>query len=432
MPLIQEWIEIQWNVQTKKKFQALGYVYTKMGDPLFVQVIHMMKYSKIQVQHQCDGCGEVRSVRIDAYLNNKANNCSTCASYLETTSKKRKATNIEKFGVENPFQSEQLMKKAKETNLQKYGVKNIMQSIDVRQKKEQNFFEKHGVKNPMQSKSVRNKKEETCLNRYGVRFPGQAQSCREKQRETMEQRYGVAYPIQSEEIKEKIKDTMQKKHGVGHPSQSEVFREKVKQTMLDRHGVVHPFQSDQILQKFKKTLLDRYGVEHPHQLKSVREKSEQTMMDRYGVKNGFQIVTIENPSAPQRYLANLLDAKEEIPLDCYRLDLVLPGHIVVEYHGTGHAWNQDEQTKVRHEKRRRSIIYQSGYCLIEIDNQNKSNKDQLPSDEIILKLLAFAKNQFNLGSRRVQIMIKEQEIIVHHHIGSPDRKKRIMFQEIIS
>ena len=52
---------------------------------------------------------------------------------------------IKKYGVENPFQSEEIQSQIKTTNLEKYGTEYYLQSED---KKEKN--------------------KETCLNKYGV------------------------------------------------------------------------------------------------------------------------------------------------------------------------------------------------------------------------------------------------------------------------
>ena len=40
---------------------------------------------------------------------------------LEKSKEKRRQTNLEKYGCENPFQSDEIKEKIKQTNLEKYG-----------------------------------------------------------------------------------------------------------------------------------------------------------------------------------------------------------------------------------------------------------------------------------------------------------------------
>ena len=53
---------------------------------------------------------------------------------LKTYRKKTRQTNLEKYGVEYPFQSKEVQEKMKQTNLEKYGVENILQVKEVRDK----------------------------------------------------------------------------------------------------------------------------------------------------------------------------------------------------------------------------------------------------------------------------------------------------------
>ena len=60
---------------------------------------------------------------------------------------KEKSKNIflEKYGVENPLQNEQVKTKIKQTNLQKYGVEYASQSNDAKEKRRNTNLEKYGI-----------------------------------------------------------------------------------------------------------------------------------------------------------------------------------------------------------------------------------------------------------------------------------------------
>ncbi len=97
---------------------------------------------------------------------------------------KAKNTCLQKYGVENPFQSEIIKKRIKKTNLQKYGVENPSQSIAIKQKK-----------------------KETSLKNYGVTNYTKTQEYKERYKKTYLQKYGVEHPLQNREIKRKMMRT---------------------------------------------------------------------------------------------------------------------------------------------------------------------------------------------------------------------------------
>lgn len=80
---------------------------------------------------------------------------------------KNKMTNLEKYGCENSFQSEEVKEKIKETNLLKYGVEFPTQSKDIREKIKQISFERYGTENPAKSEIIQTRMKNTCLEKFG-------------------------------------------------------------------------------------------------------------------------------------------------------------------------------------------------------------------------------------------------------------------------
>ena len=258
---------------------------------------------------KCPVCG--KPVKFISRIKGYQEYCSIkCLANSPKVKGKAKQTMVERYGVENPFQSEGIRKKAKQTMVERYGVENPSQSNEIKEKKKQTCLEhlgvenpfqsegirkkarqtcldKYGVENPFQSEEIKEKARQTCLDKYGVENPFQSDGIRKKARQTTVDRYGVKYPAQSEEIKEKIKQTCLKKYG-GMWMQSEEIKEKARQTCLDRYGVENPFQSEEIKEKVRQTCLDRYGIENPFQSERIKEKIKQTNLGRYGVKHSSQ------------------------------------------------------------------------------------------------------------------------------------------------
>jgi hypothetical protein len=71
---------------------------------------------------------------------------------------KTKKTNLEKYGVENVFQSEDIKEKIKQTNLEKYGVEHPLQNKDILEKSKETNIERYGVDNTL--KVYHNSREE--------------------------------------------------------------------------------------------------------------------------------------------------------------------------------------------------------------------------------------------------------------------------------
>lgn len=126
--------------------------------------------------------------------------------------------------------------KAKQTFLEKYGVENPNQIEQVRQKIEQTNLKKYGVKHVFQAKEVQEKIKQTCLERYGTDHFFQAEEVKEKIRQTQIERYGKWY-TSTNEYKQKCEQTCLKKYGVPSHNQAKVCKEKMMQTFLNHYGV---------------------------------------------------------------------------------------------------------------------------------------------------------------------------------------------------
>ena len=149
-------------------------------------------------------------------------------------------------------------------------------------------LERYGVENPFLNEEIKEKVRNTNLERYGVENPFLNEEIKEKVRNTNLERYGFKYSAQNEEIKEKIKNTNLERYGVEYPFQSDEIQEKVKQSILDIYGVEFITQHPDIKEKTKNTNLDRYGVEHPAQNEEVRKKMQNTCINNFGVPFALQ------------------------------------------------------------------------------------------------------------------------------------------------
>ncbi len=116
-------------------------------------------------------------------------------------SAKRKTTCIEKYGVENPFQSDDVKQKIAQTNIERYGYAFSMQNEDVKKKA-----------------------IETNRTRYGCDYASQSKGFRERYTNTCREKWGVDAYTQSEEHKAKIVSACREKWGVDNYSFTDEFK----------------------------------------------------------------------------------------------------------------------------------------------------------------------------------------------------------------
>lgn len=167
--LISKTIKTKWNSKTKKYYENLGYIYTKMGDEFDVDVSDLKPYSAERVLVKCDYCGEIYDVEWGSYkrLKEKVNN-SDCCWNKECTSRKSVESMLMLYGVKYSRELDYVNEKIKNTNLIKYGCENPFGNKEIQNKIKQHFLDTYGVEYCMQADEIKNRGIQTNLKRYGV------------------------------------------------------------------------------------------------------------------------------------------------------------------------------------------------------------------------------------------------------------------------
>jgi osmotically-inducible protein OsmY len=223
----------------------------------------LSKNSKKKIYVSCDICFKDNEITYQSYNKNIKRggfySCKKCSSV------KRKKTNLEKWGVENPMKLESVKDKIKQTSLDRYGVENVFQSNEVKDKIKQTNLDRYGVFCSLLNTGVKDKIKNTNLKKYGHE-----------------------HAMKSELAKDKIKQTSLDRYGVENVFQSNEVKDKIKQTNLDRYGVYCSLLNTDVKEKIKQTNLDRYGHEHAMKSESVKDKIKQTNLDKYRVDSYFK------------------------------------------------------------------------------------------------------------------------------------------------
>jgi hypothetical protein len=223
-------------------------------------------------------------------------------------------TNIQKYGSISPLGNSTVRKKLKATNVERYGVENVL----------------------CRGSSVRDTVKETMVIRYGVDNPQKVPSIKEKTKATHLLRHGVEFPYQSDVILKKAQGTYLKNYGVINPMQALETREKAQQTCLDRYGVRNPAQDPEIYkrsQASKVTVVQHWKTSEELQCRCSYELAVVTWLNERHIDFDWQI-----PFA----IPNADDVHAGIRGRVYYIDLLLKdgelGGTYVEVKG---RWRQD-------------------------------------------------------------------------------------------
>lgn len=134
-----------------------------------------------------------------------------------------KNINLKKYGVENPFQLEEIKEKIKKTNLMKYGYENPTYSKEIRDKTKNKCLQKYGIENTCQLKHVIEKRKQSILNKYNTEYPFQSKQYQEIFKNKCIEKYNCENPMQSPEIAEKAHKNSYRKKTYIFPSGKELI-----------------------------------------------------------------------------------------------------------------------------------------------------------------------------------------------------------------
>lgn len=210
-------------------------------------------------------------------------------------------------------------------------------------------LERWGVENPSQSEEVKERKKRTFIERWGVDHPSKSDVIAEKKVVSFMKKWGVENPFQSEEIKEIIKETNLSRWGVENPSQSDFIKSRKIKTLLEKWGVDHPLKSEDIKSKVIKSNLKKFGVEWSLQSPEIKERIKTTNSD--GGHNGLKDINATNPisdlkSIKESDLYNFIKSIYDGEIiqsyrDGLEIDIYLP-HLKLGFEFNGLYWHSDK------------------------------------------------------------------------------------------
>jgi len=215
--------------------------------------------------------------------------------------------------VDKTVHPKRRQEKRKNTNLKKYGNAcslhgNTEMAEIVKAKVINTNIKKYGVEHPLQSEEIREKVRKTNLDRWGVENPSQVEEIKNKKKQTTLKRYGVEHQMHSEKVKNKIKKTCLQKYGVEHPSQNAEIKQKKRKTFIEKYKTESPFGLPGVREKRDATMMSMYGTKNSWlNITKIIAESGQPLIEWYKEKSGTK--------PPYGWLSTFFKEVIDIPLE---------------------------------------------------------------------------------------------------------------------
>lgn len=235
-------IEIPWTQTAQKYFNEKGYSLFK-GKTIHVKPEELPEGSHREVVAVCDFCEKEITVQYKKYLKRIEKHdgkycCKDCwgknKELIAQRNNKSVKTNLEKYGVDNPFKNEEVKNKAKKTINEKYGVDYIRQIEEAKEKIKETCLKKYGVEYPILTKEAKEKAVKTCLEKYGDVNPFSNKEVRAKAINTCREKYGCDYPVQNPEVRKRMQEALANKKELIPCSSQQL---KIYEMLLDEYKV---------------------------------------------------------------------------------------------------------------------------------------------------------------------------------------------------
>lgn len=327
-------VVVNWHPNNIKHYTAKGYIYTKTGQPLEINVEDIVPTANVKVTVICDCCGKEYQVTMTNYTRSMKDSGSVVC--YDCKFDKTKQTLQDRYGVDAPSKIQGYSEKARVTCLERYGVENAMQLKSTQAKAKQTLYQHYGVTVPLKSEELKHKAKQSCL-----------------------ERYGVVNSFMSEEVRAKARQTLEKHYGVSNPG-------------LSRH----------LVEKAKRTCIERYGGESSQSDPVVRQKSFETMLTNDGVPSSKEerrfveiLKNIYGDSACES-----LSAQEGMCFDCF----LTINNIKIDVEYDGWYWHKDKQER---DKRRDYYCMRHGYKVLRV-----LSKGSMPTEQQIIEGVNYLVN----------------------------------------
>ena len=262
------------------------------------------------------------------------------------------------------------LEKRKATNMEKYGVSNVSQTDAVKDKLRITTKETAVIRT--QKTRINN------LERYGVESTNSLESAKEKKKKSFIEKYGVDHQLKIPEVAVSVakKNSENAKERLA----------KAKETNIEKYGCENPSSNDKVKVKRTETMVERFGVENASQNAEVHTRQMKPRYIEYKFPSGnIQNVMGYEPQALEKLLQifneeDIIIGKGNMPELWYDLngkkryfpDIYIPKeNLIIEVKSVW-TWSKDSGTLSKNKAKEKCVI-DNGYkfLLMMFDNTGK-------------------------------------------------------------
>lgn len=294
----------------------------------------------------CDRCGKY--VKFNSTTGFQRFCSPACANKSEDKKEATRQTNITRYGG-HPRSTQEVIDKAIATNIARYG-----------------------VDNPAKVETFKQKARQTSLERYGSEYHSSSDIGKEQRKASNLQALGVEYPFQRPDIRDKALRTIQDRYGVASTSQlAEVSAAQLSTKYRNQFGADHTlhetlFNEDWVRERYE---VDNLSQQEIAELVGMKDRqSVGTRMREWGISARSS----SNVSAGERQLVEFIQSlglevrkSDRTIIAPQELDIVIPSHnFAIEYCGL--YWHSDVHKDRNYHLRKLERCVEAGYRLLTV------------------------------------------------------------------
>jgi hypothetical protein len=342
--------------------------------------------------------------------------------------KKARASNLEKYGTENPNELEEIRQKIEKTNLAKYGEKSYLSTKKCKEQAKYRAMEMYGVDHFSKAEEIKKKAQDTSIQRHGDLFQ-RTTNWKQKVKDVCIEKYGVGSVAKVEEFKKKQVRSLIEKHGVDSPLKNPNIKAKAQRTLKERYGVDSALRSPEIMERMRKTCKEKYGEDNAMKSSDVKTRSMQSRLEKYGT-------LIANLGKTQREITSWINSlgfefnPDVLILEGKELDLYDPKQkLALEFCGL--YWHNENSPAPRtrsyhHDKWRR--CRDKGVRLLTIFDDEWRDRNEVCKSLILSKLGIFERR---LQGRKCEVReiskVEMKSFCELHHLQGANKLSESCF-----
>ena len=414
---------IKVDLEKFKSTQEVDCVCDYCGAPFARKKHHVVTLRKVCPKDSCGSKSCTVAKRAESTKHLHGDGC-----FKDKFLKKARASNLNKYGTENPTNLDSVKRKIKDTNIKKYGKTSYLATDECKAKTKKIAMELYGVDHFSKAEEMIKKSKETSVKRYGNLFQ-KTKEWKDKVKDVCIERYGVDSVSKVEEFKKRQVDTLIKRYGVDSPLKSAKIKEKAKETLKKNYGVDSALQSPILMARMKKTCLEKYGDDHAMRNDEVKTRSMRSRIEKYGT-------LVSNLGKTQREITTWLNSlgfnfKPDVSILLNReLDLYDPAQsLAIEFCGL--YWHNENSPEPRtrsyhHDKWRR--CKDKGIQLLTIFDDEWNQRRSVVESLILSKLGVFERR---LQGRKCEVREISKDDMKSfcglHHLQGSNKLSRVCF-----